>query len=231
MKTTLLTIAVLMFTIMSCGENSLAPENDYGPEPSVSLVDMNGVNSLAKTGFTTGFDQWGFNYRAHIFKGYLINSMIGDPKFETFPHYRHEPYLGNGLEFRDNFIEEYGYWLLPDGLLDCKLIMSWNESLLSKTGVYPDSWDDTDAYIQFKYTMDTEDGKWMQIRKLVAIQSGDYVEDGLWYNQEGQEKGMVSYYWPDELIIVHVINTGNNPFVPDIMPPDYKSPKGHGWGK
>jgi len=71
----------------------------------------------------------------------------------------------------------------------------------------------------------------MQIRKLVAIRSTDYLQGGRWFNQAGEEIGMMSFYWPNQLIIVQVINEGENPYIPTAMPSDYTAPNGHGWGK
>lgn len=229
MKALILTLSMTMIFFFACNEDSISPEIPFEDENVTVSTDGKLADENARM---TGFDEWGFNYNAHLYKGYLINAMIGDPAFEGTPHYRETPYQGEGVEFWNNFIKKYDYFIywMPAGLLDCELTMRWNESLLSTTGVYPDTWMDTDAYINFKYTLKTDSENWTHIRKLVAIQSTDYLDGDRWYNQYGEEIGMKSYYWPDRLIIVQVINVGYNQYVPGAMPPDYTAPNGHGWG-
>ncbi len=179
-----------------------------------------------------GFDEWGFNFNAQLFDNYLINVMFGDPKFAGMPHYRQMIYQGEGEEFWDEVINNYPYFVnfMPPDLLDCQMKMKWNEDLLSKSGIYPESWVDSEAWIVFHYKMNTEFQKWTQIRTLVARQSTDYLEGDRWYDKDGNEIGKKSYYWND-LIIIRVINNGDNPFVPDVMPDDYIRPKGEVMGK
>ncbi len=220
----ILTLGVLLFA--SCEESAITPEKTYVPGSEVSSLQNQ------SNGNYTGFDEWGFNYTAQIFDSYLINALIADPAFKDAEHYRETAYKGEGSEYWDNFISNYPYfqYWMPAGLLDCRMKMKWNDALLPPSGIYPDSWNNTDAKIEFKYMMDSETENWMQIRKLIAIFDTDYLEGDRWYNENGEEIGMKSYYWPDELIIVQVLNVGENPYVPFAMPPDYTAPFGHGWG-
>lgn len=182
----------------------------------------------------SGYDDWGFNFQAHNFNSYLVNAMIGDPAFAGMPHYRQPGlvYHGEGQVFWDNLVAEYPYFndmMLP-GLLDCKMEMKWNDALLDTNGIYPPTWNDTGAWIIFKYKMNSGDERWTHVRKLVSISTGDELIDGFWYNSEGQEIGMQSYYWADTLIIKQVVNNGENMYVPWAMPPDYVCPNSAGVG-
>ncbi|MBK3516584.1 hypothetical protein [Carboxylicivirga marina] len=189
------------------------------------------TNTILKS-VSVGFDEWGFNYRAHLFEGYLINAMFADPVFKYMPHYKKMNYNGQEDQFWNEVMEKYPYFshIMPGELIDCKLMMKWNEDLLSKEGQYPDTWVDSDAWIVFKYKLHTMSEQWTHVRRLVARKGSDYLDGGYWYNQEGEEIGKESYYWPD-LIITQVVNNGNNPFIPAIMPDDYLSPNGVGQGK
>lgn len=182
----------------------------------------------------SGYDEWGFNFQAHNFKSYLINAMLGDPAFEGMPHYRQPGlvYHGEGQVFWDNLVAEYPYFnqMMPYGLLDCKMEMKWNDALLDTNGIYPPTWNDTGAWIIFKYKMNSGNERWTQVRKLVSISTGDELINGYWYNSEGQEIGMQSYYWSDTLIIKQVVNNGENMYVPWAMPPDYVCPNSVGFG-
>jgi len=182
-----------------------------------------------------GYDAWGFNFKAHNFKSYLINAMLGDPAFKDKPHYRQSGlvYHDEGRDFWNELIKDFPYFdqIMPPGLLDCKMEMKWNDALLNSDGVYPPTWNDTGAWIMFKYKMNTESEKWNHIRKFVCISEGDELkQDGFWYNSDGEEIGMKSYYWPDSLIIKQVINAGDNPWVPGSMPADYECPNWVGFG-
>ena len=51
---------------------------------------------------------------------------------------------------------------------------------------------------------------WSHMRKLVSSRSTDMLIDGIWYNDEGDEIGFESMYWP-ELIVIQVVNEGDIP--------------------
>jgi len=219
------TIFTLILVFASCSNEII--------EDPINTVDMKSLFTKNNDKLT-GFDEWGFNFTAHKFNSYLINAMLGDPAFEGMPHYRQPGlvYHGEGLIFWENLMVQYPYFaeMMPPGLLDCKLEMKWNEAAFSKDAVYPPTWNDTGAWFLFKYKMNTENEHWVHVRKFICISRGDELIDGIWYNSEGQEIGIKSYYWPDQLIIKQVINTGENPWVPWAMPNDYVCPNWVGFG-
>ncbi|MCG9972793.1 hypothetical protein [Christiangramia crocea] len=221
----LLFIIALVFTKSSCSTEST---------DDIFLSDYNMKTELSKHAKQKGYDQWGFNFTAHNFKGYLINAMLGDPAFEGMPHYRQPGliYHGEGQGFWDELVLEYPYFtqMMPAGLLDCRLEMKWNDAMLNSEGVYPPTWNDADAWIMFKYKMHTPNENWSQLRKLVSISTGDELIDGVWYDSDGREIGIESYYWSDRLIIKQVVNTGENMYVPAAMPDDYVCPNSVGFG-
>jgi predicted DNA-binding protein (MmcQ/YjbR family) len=213
-------------------------EKDFVEDPANDL----GLKS-SKNDKLTGFDEWGFNWNAHQFNGYLINMMLGDHYFEGWAHYQQHVYDGEGIEFWNMLQATYGYFhfLMPVELLDAKLNAHWNNGLISKNGVYPATWLNSDAWISFKYSGNDGNEHWSHFRKLVATKTGDYLDKqdtngdgivdmnddlGTWYNADGEEIGFESAYWP-ELIVVQVINTGN---VPPFFYAEYVSPWGPGYG-
>lgn len=210
---------VLLMLFTSCQENSIIEESPQHAQ-------------LKASDKLTGFDDWGFNFNAQIFDGYLINAMFGDPVFAGTPHYRQMIYMGEGPEFWEQVIANYSYFkdMMPADLLDCKLKMKWNSDLLPKNGIYPETWVDSDAWIVFHYSMNTDEQEWTQMRKLVARKTEFNLIGDKWYSKDGTEVGKQSYYWPD-LMIIQVMNNGDNPFVPMAMPEDYISPYGAGYGK
>ena len=218
-------IFALFLVFFSCSNEMI--------DEQINTIDMKSL-STKNNEKLTGFDEWGFNFRAHSFNSYLINAMLGDPAFEGMPHYRQPGlvYHGEGQVFWDNLVAQYPYFLdmMPSGLLDCKLEMKWNEAAFGQDGIYPPTWNDTGAWFLFKYKMNTKTERWTHVRKFVCITTGDQLIDGYWYNSEGVEIGKKSYYWPDQLIIKQVVNNGDNPWVPWAMPDDYVCPNWVGFG-
>jgi len=225
-KFVLISASFALFLLFTSCNNELIDD----PKSNIESENM-----TAKTNNNlTGFDEWGFNFKANVFKSYLINAMLGDPAFEGMPHYRQPGlvYHGEGIQFWNDLVAQYPYFpqIMPEGLLECQMEMKWNDALLNSNGEYPGTWFDADAWIMFKYKMNTETERWSQVRKLVSISTGDELIDGIWYNSEGLEIGKQSYYWSDTLIIKQVINTGENQYVPAVMPDDYVCPNWVGFG-
>lgn len=233
MLLTFISIVALVFLFSRCStDDDISFTSFDNKEETVTTSSLK--TSTTENERKMGYDEWGFNFAAHHFNSYLINALLGDPMFEGMPHYRKPGlvYCGEGHEFWEALILEYPYFtqMMPPGLLDCRLEMKWNDALLNMEGVYPETWDDTNAWIIFKYRMHSETENWTHIRKLVSISSGDELIDGIWYNAEGKEIGIKSYYWPNQLIIKQVVNTGENMYVPNLMPPDYVCPNSVGFG-
>ena len=201
-------------------------------EPIVQSTDTEISSMAADNGKYLGFDEYGLNINAQVFKGYLINMMFTDPAFAGMPHYGYRPYNGEGQPFWEELVAQYPYFVyfMPGDLINCEVRIRWNNGIMDRDGVYPLSWVDSDGWIVFDYIMRADGEDWTQTRKLVSSRSTDYLEEGIWFNEEGQEIGMASYYWP-ELIITSVKNDGYNPWIPAVMPPDYKAPYGNGYGK
>ncbi|WP_163710140.1 hypothetical protein [Mangrovibacterium lignilyticum] len=194
-----------------------------------SLADQNLKKGQMNKEKVTGFDEWGFNWNAQQFNGYLVNMMLGDAFFDGWPHYKQHVYNGEGQEFWDMLVANYDYWIymMPFELLDTKLNAHWNTGLISKEGGYPATWVDSDGWIVFKYSGVMDGQCWSHMRKLVSSRSTDMLVDGIWYNAEGEEIGFESMYWP-ELIVVQVVNEGE---MPPFFYDEYNSPWGPGYGK
>ena len=218
-----LTLVFMAFT--SCETDQMtAPEN-------VTTLDQAAFKNSKADKKMTGFDQWGYNWNAHHFNGYLINAVLGDFLFIDYPHYQYPPYKGEGMPYWDELVGYFDYFVyfMPPELLDCKLVMHWNEKLISNEGVYPEKWMDSNGWITFHFMYDKDKEKWSHFRRMVAARSTDYVENGMWYNKDGTELGVATDVWP-ELIINQVINTGDVPYLFYRTDP-YRSPYSPGYGK
>lgn len=224
---------ISLFTIIIMVSVFSACEKDIASEP-LELKSGHLENNI-------GFDEWGYNWKAQTFNGYLLNMMLASNYFRdvyAMPHYKQELYSGEGMEFWEMLIAKYKYFpfLLPEPelLIDCRVHAHWNDGLARKDGVYPPMvdgkvWVDSDAWIVFKYTGMKDGKKWSHMRKLVAIQSSYELRDGVWYDENDAEIGLFSKYWSADLIVIQVVNIGD--VNTDIFYEGYTSPSGAGLGK
>ena len=209
-------IIALLFAFSGCEKNLI-------DQPIDEMVLKSGKPDKA-----TGFDEWGYNWNAHHFNGILFNAIVGDNLYNDEFFGNWEPYTGND----EAYLESYPLAVyLPWRYRYVQLVMHWNESLISKEGVYPfplkENWIDSDAWITFHYSGIDENGKrWAQFQKMKASKFSDYYKAGNWYN-EFHEKIGVYNNWP-QLIMIQVVNTG---IVPEEFFAPYKSPFGGGLGK
>lgn len=218
----------LVFIFYSCEKNINNNKEN--------TVELKGSNS-EKTKLA-GYDEWGFNWQAMRFDGYGINMILGDTYFEQvipLPHFQIAVYNGEGEEFIEkldvllsNTWEDFFWEIFPKQLLDCHLTSNWNEGVVSKEGIYPDSRVDNDGWITFTWTYDKNGDKWKHFRKLVTIKSSWQLDEGYWYDKDGNEIGMESKYFPEYAVIM-VENQGN--VDTEVFYPEYRSPSGAGTGK
>jgi len=75
---------------------------------------------------STGFDIFGYNYQAHIFKGFYANLYLGEIGFPPYQG-ENEVYLENNPDIlNDPYFMQY-YWPFRNDMVN----MSWNDLWLS----------------------------------------------------------------------------------------------------
>lgn len=135
----------------------------------------------------TGFDQWGYNYQSHMFNGTYCDA------------------------YRDaSWCQEYK---------DVSLSMKWNDAWLSNKDCDGDNFLDRHygygSYIGSGAWLtnhqageyEGEDGEmchWTYFVKIVAMNSDDYVNSGVVYDSEGNERGLP--IWGSFVIIQKIVN-------------------------
>jgi hypothetical protein len=184
-------------------ENSVNPTISDTPNMSIAKVDGEPISLAKKGGCTTiqsgelvasdgsvieiGFDDWGYNYQAHLFNGYYCDAYRdaawcqpwkedklsmkwndawlsnkdcdGDGKLDR--HFGHDSYIGSGAWLTNHMSGEY---------------------------------DDGEGNIC----------KWNYFCKIVAAPANAVAADGYWYNADGVEIGPV--IWGAFAIIQEVKN-------------------------
>jgi hypothetical protein len=154
-----------------------------------------------------GFDQWGYNYQAHIFNGTYCDA------------YRDaawcQPYKEDELMMKWN-----DAWLSNK---DCD-----GDDLLDRYHGYP-SYIGSGAWLtnhmKGSYEMDGKTCKWVYFVKIVAAPADATLSGGIWYSASGAEIGPV--IWGEFATIESVYNDpcGGDHGV------EYRSPAGPGFGK
>jgi hypothetical protein len=72
---------------------------------------------------TTGYDPYGYNYQAHMFKGSYANAYLGG--------YGYPPYTGDDEAYLAENSDAEGTWVWP--YRNVELLMKWNDAWLANT--------------------------------------------------------------------------------------------------
>jgi hypothetical protein len=157
---------------------------------------------------TTGFDEYGYNYQAHLFKGSYANVYLGRDGFS--------PFTGNSdsyLKENPNAASKW-YWEFRNE----KLLMKWNDTWLANTDCDGDGLLDRhygyDSYIgsgawetnhvSGSYEQAGKTCTWESFTKIVAVPSDAIKKDGTWYAADGAEIG--PDIWGQFAIIQDLLN-------------------------
>jgi len=198
---------------------------------------------LAGQPIKPGFDEFGYNYQAHLFIGYYCNAYLGG--------YGYPPYEGDDESYYQRLVDEgyagsiataetlmSGVWCWPHR--DIILNMKWNDAWLSNKDCDEDEKLDRhygyESYIgsgawetnHMFGTYINEDGEechWNYFVKIVAVPADAYLDGGIWYAADGTEIG--PEIWGSFAVIQEISNdpcAGEHGAI-------YVSPAGPGFGK
>ena len=168
----------------------------------------------------TGYDPYGYNYQAHMFKGYFSNVYLNA---EGFP-----PYEGDS----DAYLAEnpgagtLWHWQYRD----IQLIMKWNDAWLSNKDCVGDglldrhygftSYIGSGAWETNHQSRGKGKDHWVYFCKIVAVPADAYVDGGYWYTADDVEIGPVIW---GSFAIIQEVESG--------LGATYVSPAGPGFGK
>jgi len=175
---------------------------------------------LEEESLMVGFDPFGYNYQAHLFKGYYANVYLGR---DGFP-----PYEGDTEAYLAENPDAEGKWYWP--YRDIELSMKWNDAWLSNKDCDGDGKLDRhygyDSYIGSGAWLTNQmrggegEDTWTYFVKIVAVPADAYTVDGVWYTADGTEIGPV--IWGSFAVIQRVVSG---------VGATYVSPAGPGLGK
>ena len=191
-----------------------------------------------------GYDDFGYNYQAHMFNGYYPNAYLGK---DGFPPYEgdDEIYIqrlndeGYTAEEIAN-VQNKWYW----SNRDITLMMKWSDVWLSNKDCNNDDkldrgylCDTTNAnssacegswltnHQSGSCVVDGKEHHWTYFVKIIYPTDGSYVDEGYWYAEDGTQIGPT--LWGAYAIIQQV---DNDPCA-ELHGISYRSPAGPGLGK
>ncbi len=167
---------------------------------------------------TTGYDQWGYNYQAHLFNGYYHNNPRPNVPYtkDTIDQAPSKTWLV--MKWSDSWLSnmDRNY----DGKLDRGNELPYTSSAASGAWCTNHQWG---SYIGD----DDNEHKWNYFVKIVYPGDDAYKEDGMWYTSEDVEIGTV--IWGAYAIIQQVYN---DPYAGDHgIENKYEAPTGFGYYK
>jgi len=235
----LIIVMVVLGLIVAGCTNSVVPpaeqnELDKAKTECTTIQDGTLLYSaghyLAGQPLVIGYDAYGYNYQAHMFKGSYTNSYLGGAGFP--------PYEGDDDTYLAENSDAANHWAWP--YRDVQLTMKWNDAWISNKDCDGDGKLDRhsgyDSYIgsgawltnhqSGEYEdVDSNICKWNYFVKIVAAPADAYVADGIWYTADGTEIGEV--IWGEFAIVQQVENDA----CLGLHGAQYISPSGPGLGK
>ncbi|HZJ03515.1 MAG TPA: hypothetical protein VFE20_07580 [Thermoleophilia bacterium] len=185
MKRAVLVLAVAMVMVGMLAVPAFAAPADKAITIQDGVLTYSEGHYLEDEFLTVGFDAYGYNYQAHMFKGSYANAYLGGAGFP--------PYEGD----TDTYLEEnpgaesLWFW----GYQDVQLTMKWNDAWLSNTDADDNGALDRDlspgsGAWTTNHMAGVEDGqKWTYFTKIVTPPADAVKTNGVWYTIDGIEIG------------------------------------------
>ena len=237
------TLLIAIFTISTMVLVIPAMAKKSGTTIQDGILTYSTGHFLAGQPLKVGYDVYGYNYQAHLFKGRYINVYVGRYGFPSYNGEGNAYLLANPVFATGSAVPNSWYetlWLNRD----TTLIMKWNDAWLSNMDRNTDG--DLDRFWGYPSYLDSgawetnhmwgtyPDGtQWNYFVKIVAVPSSATDSDpinnnnGIWTASDGTVIGQE--IWGQFAIIFQV---SNDPSVPEhgvlYNPP---SPTGFGYYK
>jgi hypothetical protein len=184
-----LAVLAISVTIAGAGSTHSATVGEGSPalkpDACTTIQDGTLLTSAGET-ITTGYDEWGYNYQAHMFNGKYCDA------------YRDaawcQPYKEDNLSMKWN-----ESWLSN---MDCD-----GDGLLDRHDGYPsyigsDAWETN--HQSGTYEMDGKTCRWEYFVKIVSAPADATLSGGVWYSADGTEMGPA--IWGEFAIIQEIYN-------------------------
>lgn len=190
MKKYMILTALIMVTVLVVltATPVLAQKNNYNTITEGEVL-YSSTHYLAGTPIPTGYDDYGYNYQGHMFKGSYANVYLGAAGFP--------PYDGDDEAYLAANPAAANHWAWP--YRDTQLVMKWNDAWLSNMDRDMDGKLDRHygypTYIgsgawETNHMWGIEDGEnYSYFTKIVAVPADAIKTSGIWYTAAGTEIG------------------------------------------
>lgn len=206
-KTLFLTlVAFLVLALAFSGTAIAAPKGGDANTITEGEVYYSSGHYLEGQPIPTGYDPYGYNYQAHMFKGSYVNVYLGKAGYPAY----------NGDD--DTYLAENpgaaSHWAWP--YRDWQVIMKWNDAWLSNKdrdldGALDRHWGfptyiGSGAWENYKDFLYDEDGNVISSStcKIIAPPSDAYLKNDVWCSANGIEIGPV--IWGEFAVVQETVD-------------------------
>jgi len=174
-----------------------------GTEKSCTTIQSKLLKDSTGVTITTGFDQWGYNYQAHMFNGEYCDSYRDAAWCQAYKD------VNLSMKWNDGWMSN----------TDCN-----KDGLLDRHHGF-DSYIGSGAWLTNHQSGVNEDGTtWTYFVKIVAAPADATLIDGTWYMADGTELGYE--IWNEFAVVQEISNDSSN----DTHGIQYLSEYGPGFG-
>ena len=201
-------VLIVTFSSMVLAGKNKAKKNQ---EEAVECTTIQDGTLLTSDGVVieTGYDEWGYNYQAHMFNGYYCDAYRDAAWCQEWKD------VSLKMKWNDAWLSNKD--CDGDGLLDRHFGFD--------TYIGSGAWLTNHQSGTYIHTETGEDCHWTYFVKIVAAPADAYVDNGLWHTADGEVIGAA--IWGSFAIIQQV---ENDPCA-DIHGAQFVSPVGPGFGK
>jgi hypothetical protein len=204
MKKLILSVLIVSMLLVSVGM-VVAKKDDGCVSIKEGILEYSAGHYFAGTPLVIGYDEFGYNYQAHLFKGSYANVYLGGAGYP--------PYMGDTDAYLAENPGAASHWAWP--YRDVQLSMKWNDAWISNKDCDEDGKLDRhfgfDSYIgsgawetNHMWGVNEDGRHWNYFTKIVAAPSDAYIDAGMWYTADGVEIGPV--LWGEFATIFEVSN-------------------------
>ena len=192
--TVILLIAIFMISTMAAVSVMAKKDKDYATIQDGTIF-YGRVGTPDTETISIGYDQWGYNYQAHLFNGWYWNNQRPVPAYtkDTIDQAPSKTWLI--MKWSDTWLSNIDRNL--DGKLDRGVGPDYASSAASGAWV-------TNHQFGSYIGEDEKEYKWNYFVKIVCVPDDAYVDSGLWYSADDVEIGPV--IWGAYAVIQQVYN-------------------------
>lgn len=201
-------LLALGMTTTIAGADTPPPDKPDCTKIQDGVITYSATHYLAGQPLEVGYDDYGYNYQAHLFNGTYANVYLGGAGYP--------PYEGDDASYLAENPGAASHWAWP--FRDVELVMKWDQDWIANvdcdgdgsldrhygfaTYIGSGAWETN--HMWGSYEMDGQICLWDYFTKIIAVPDDADLISGIWYNFDGIEIGPV--IWGEFATIQEVEN-------------------------